>query len=73
MDHQYNIIDCASVCLVHDCQPEGNKQCGDSFLYKTVRVQPGSQKSCHNAVCKQKSGTCQGGRSEDSSPFLISH
>ena len=73
MDHQYNIIDCASVCLVHDCQPEGNKQCGDSFLYKTVRVPPGSQKSCHNAVCKQKSGTCQGGRSEDSSPFLISH
>ena len=74
VDHQFNIVDCASVCLVHDCQPEGRQQCGDSFFYKTVRVQPGSQKSCRNAVCKQKSGTCQKGSSGDnSSALLISH
>ena len=73
MDHQYNIIDCASVCLVHDCQPEPQKQCGDSFFYKTVQVQPGGQKRCKNAVCPQKSGTCQRGSHSDSSPFLISH
>lgn len=59
VDHQYNIIDCASVCHVHDCQPpEARQQCGDSLLYKTVRVQAGGQHKCRNAVCQQKSGTC---------------
>ena len=47
MDHQYNIIDCATVCHVHNCQPhEERQQCGDSLFYK-------------NAVCEPKSGTCR--------------
>ena len=65
VDHHYNIIDCATVCHVHNCQPhEERQQCGNSFFYKTVHVQAGSEHRCKNAVCEPKSGTCRprGGR-----------
>jgi hypothetical protein len=62
VDHHFKIIDCATVCLVHNCQPqEERQQCGDSFYYKTVHVQPGGEHRCRNAVCEPKSGTCQRG------------
>ena len=60
VDHQYNIIDCATVCHVHNCQPhEERQQCGNSFFYKTVNVQAGGEHRCKNAVCEPKSGTCR--------------
>ena len=60
VDHHYNIIDCATVCHVHDCQPhEERQQCGDSLFYKTVNVQAGGEHRCKNAVCEPKSGTCR--------------
>lgn len=72
VDHQYNIIDCSTVCLVHNCQPqEERQQCSDSFYYKTVRVQPGGEHRCKDAVCQPKSGTCQNRRGKDA--LLISH
>ncbi len=60
VDKDLNVVDCASVCIVHDCTPQWKQACGSSIVYKASPVHTGSASPCKNKfrVCKEKSGTC---------------
>lgn len=60
VDESLNLVDCSSVCVVHDCTPQGREACRNSIIYKISPVRTGPPSACKDKfrVCKEKSGTC---------------